>query len=226
MLAVVVVNLAEQVLELTLFGLYAVLFTAVIYLFRHGLLISKNRLNLLESAIVLQFLIITAHWITTIYQTFFCMTGGSRDPKACFLDINAPASVAHIALFVAAGVVTDLLVIHRMYVIWAHQFRVAIAPLVLILVQTAGGAGMVYRFSVFGAGEQAKFVTLALSEDPWVTANLVSSLVISVYCSAMISWKIWRTWLKTRQFNTRVHSGRSLMVCTHSTCLISPDLSI
>lgn len=81
MFSVVVAGLTEAVLELSLFGLYAVLFAAVIYLFRHGLLLSKKRPNLLESAIVLQFVIITA-----VSATFSVLVLARNDHRSTALD--------------------------------------------------------------------------------------------------------------------------------------------
>ncbi|KAJ6621849.1 hypothetical protein B0H10DRAFT_2016068 [Mycena sp. CBHHK59/15] len=172
MLSPLATGLTKAFLELSLYGLYVVLFTAVIYLFRHGFIASKNRPVLLELTLVVQFIIITA--------TYFCFmkTGGGAAAKACYLNSAAPAAVANIALFVVAGLITDLLVIHRLYVIWTHRRKVVIFPLVLIVPQadgTVSGAGLVSTFATSGLKE-GPATALSLS-NVWVTTNLVASLV-------------------------------------------------
>jgi hypothetical protein len=54
------IDLTKTLAELALYGVYLVLFAAVIYFFRCGFMVSKKRPLLLELGIVVQFLTITA----------------------------------------------------------------------------------------------------------------------------------------------------------------------
>ncbi|KAJ7187098.1 hypothetical protein C8R46DRAFT_1058874 [Mycena filopes] len=78
--ALATAGLVEVLLETFCCGIYAVLFTAVVYLFRirHGILPSKKAARWTFLGLILQFLTILGHWIARIDDTFvgFVHLGG------------------------------------------------------------------------------------------------------------------------------------------------------
>ncbi|KAJ7328932.1 hypothetical protein DFH08DRAFT_1023515 [Mycena albidolilacea] len=186
MVSVVSTALTKAVSELLLCGIYLVLFVVVIYFFRSGFMASKSRPLLLELGIVVQFLFIAAHLITSIVEMDSCL---QSTVKTCFGSLDSSAAVANLAFFVLTSLITDMLVIQRLSVIWTHNRTVVYFPVFLLLVQAVGGVGVVV--TVFISGKEGRATLLSLSNG-WLTTTLVASLLISVYSSGMIYWRISR----------------------------------
>ncbi|KAJ6552038.1 hypothetical protein DFH09DRAFT_1167758, partial [Mycena vulgaris] len=185
-------TLAETCLENLLYGVYAVLFTTVIYLFRSRRegLPGKRPARWVLLGLITQFLVITAHWVNTLYKIFFAIVhlGGGAAAEAFYLDFSTPSSVLNLTLLVICTIVTDLFVIHRLYVICAHQRNIILFPLALLVGQAVAGSGLIHRFVKWDDRDDS-FYSLT---NGWVTTNLVLSIMISTYSSGMIWWKILR----------------------------------
>ncbi|KAJ7666581.1 hypothetical protein DFH06DRAFT_1383778 [Mycena polygramma] len=196
------VGLTKTVAELLLFGVYVVLFVAVIYFFRSGLMVSRNRPLVLELGIVMQFLSITAHLATSIAQAYMCLVdvGGGRAATLCFLNVDAPIAVADTGLFILVNVITDMLVYGRTtggrssLLCYSSSFK-----------QAVGGIGVVVTLASGTAGRQT---VLSLS-NMWVATMLGASLVISVGSSGMIFWKISRMAREFDAYAEEINGGRT-----------------
>ncbi|KAJ6489986.1 hypothetical protein C8R45DRAFT_929275 [Mycena sanguinolenta] len=166
-------SLTEGVLELTLYGAFVVLFFTVVYLFSTRGLISRKRPSFFVFlALVGLFLSITAHWINGIcalYQAFISL-GGGFPAEVLYLTLSSPRALAHNSLVVVTTVITDSLMIHRLYTVWSHDGRVIIFPLLVLAGQVASGIHVIYDLS-----RETIFNFFDLS-NPWETSYLVSSL--------------------------------------------------
>ncbi|KAJ6552035.1 hypothetical protein DFH09DRAFT_1167748 [Mycena vulgaris] len=186
--------LVEACLENLLYGLYVVLFTTVIYLFRSRRegLSGRRPARWVLLGLITQFLVITAHWVSPLSFIFFAIVhlGGGAAAEVFYVDLSTPFSVLNITLLAICAIVTDLLVIYRLYVICAHQRNIILFPLVLLVGQAVCGSGLIHRFVKWDDRDDS-FIAYTL--NGWVTANLVLSIMISTYSSGMISWKILRT---------------------------------
>ncbi|KAJ7037111.1 hypothetical protein C8F04DRAFT_1257340 [Mycena alexandri] len=183
-------NLVAALLELFLYGSYSVLLITVIYLFRrrHG----KNaQAALLLLALVVQFLVITvvrAHSLNTAYQTVFAIRlGGGAATEAYYLNLTRSPFVVNIVLMVVTHHLTDAFMLHRLYVIFSRDRNVMIFPLSCFLAQIVSGCGIIYRADTSDPDED--YLTLS---NGWLIAKLVTSILISTYSSAAISWRIWQ----------------------------------
>ncbi|KAJ6483078.1 hypothetical protein DFH09DRAFT_1292059 [Mycena vulgaris] len=177
-------HLTEGVLELTLYGAFVVLFATVVYLFSTRGLISRKRPTFfIFLALVGLFLSITAHWINgicTLYQAFIFL-GGGFPAEVLYLTLSSPTALAHSSLVGVTTVITDSLMIHRLYTVWSYDRRVIIFPLLVLAGQIVSGIHVLYDLS-----RETIFNFFALS-NPWETSYLVSSLVISVYSTGSTS---------------------------------------
>ncbi|KAJ7060961.1 hypothetical protein C8F01DRAFT_1141408 [Mycena amicta] len=187
--ALVFANLVEALLEAGFFGVYAVLFVTVLYLFRSR---ERRPSNIVVWGLVSQFVVIAGHWINGLYQILYAL--GRLDEAGADTYYNNPSSTAFsvaLGLSEATGWITNLLVIHRVYVIFSHRFILVVPSLVvLFLGQVVSGSGLLYFVVKSHHGEQ--FLELYNLSNPWVTTMLVASILISVYSTVMISWRILR----------------------------------
>ncbi|KAF7349842.1 hypothetical protein MVEN_01284700 [Mycena venus] len=200
-------GLTEGILELTLYGVFTVLFCTVTYLFSTRGLISRKRPTFFVFlALVGLFLSITAHWINGIYMLYlaFIRLGGGFAAEVLYLSLSSPPALAHISLVEVATVITDGLMIYRLYVVWSLDRRVVIFPAVVLACQIVCGIRIIYDLS-----RETIFNFYVLS-NPWVTGSLVSSLVISIYSTGMIIFRIVKMSRSIRSVTGSTRAGKSL----------------
>ncbi|KAJ7701966.1 hypothetical protein B0H17DRAFT_1195163 [Mycena rosella] len=200
--------ITQVVLELFLYGAFAVLFSAVVYLFWSRGLLAKNRPTFLVFlALVVLFLSVTGHMINTVYALYFAFVhlGGGVAAAVFYLTEASPTDMADISFVAIVIIITDSLVIHRLYVVWSCNYRVVIFPLIILLVQVASGAHVIYDLAVSTQVDPGALFT------PWVIASYGSSLIVSSYSSAMLSYKIVSMSRYLRRLTGSATAGKRLM---------------
>ncbi|KAJ7330920.1 hypothetical protein DFH08DRAFT_1021991 [Mycena albidolilacea] len=128
-------SLTEGVLELILYGVFVVLFSTVVYLFSTRGLISRKRPTF--------FIFLALHLINGICALFraFIFLGGGFPAEVLYLTLSSPTALAHNSLVGVTTVITDSLMIHRLYTVWSYDRRVIIFPL-LVLTGQIGSASI------------------------------------------------------------------------------------
>ncbi|KAJ7079680.1 hypothetical protein C8R44DRAFT_824644, partial [Mycena epipterygia] len=205
--AIVAAGLIQAFVELTLYGIYFVVFSTVLYLFWHKLDLTKSPIIFVLLAIVLQFLAITAavsranRTSTTMYGTYlaFVHLGGGLRAEQFYGTLGTPTLKTHIILSELINTITDSLVVHRLYVIWDHKNSVVAFPMALLAAQVISGIGGVVGF--FNQNP-ANYRSSSLG---WVTTSLATSLG-----TGMISWKILRLNRTVRQLSSPSRKGHRL----------------
>ncbi|KAF7309064.1 hypothetical protein MKEN_01108000 [Mycena kentingensis (nom. inval.)] len=184
-------NIIEALIEALFFGLYFILFTTTIYLFRrkHGLPPRHRPALCVLLGLTLQFLAVTSHWAITMYRTIYALgtLTGHADTLAFYANLAHPAFVANVALLVITHMITDAFVLHRLYVIFSHEKKVMVFPGACFVVQVVCATALVVRGGTSKAGED--YLTLS---NGWLTSKLITSILISLYSSTMITLKIFR----------------------------------
>ncbi|KAJ7207848.1 hypothetical protein GGX14DRAFT_634188 [Mycena pura] len=212
--ALATANLVEALLESVLYGVYGVLCITVLYLFRSR---ERRPAVWVSTGLVIQFFTITGHWIGTLYATLFAfghLNGGTA--AAAFYDnLSSAWYLTNLSFLGATFLVTNLLVIHRVHVIFSNNRTVTGLPFIILMVEMVSLVGLVYQFAKSHPGEQS-IVIYGLS-NPWVTTSLVTSMVlvfaptISAYSTGMISWKILRITRALNRLLDRIDGGVPLM---------------
>ncbi|KAF7370448.1 hypothetical protein MSAN_00676500 [Mycena sanguinolenta] len=184
--SILAAGLIQAFLELTLYGVYFVVFSTVVYLFRRRTRITQSPMIFVVLAVALQFCTITAHWINTMHGTYlpFVELGGGVEAEKFYHTLGTGTLKIHVILSELTNSITDCLVIHRLYVVWDYRLTVVAVPLLFLAAQIASGIGVIHGFFVQSL-ENYRAASIG-----WVTTNLISALVISVYCTGMITWKI------------------------------------
>ncbi|KAJ7207849.1 hypothetical protein GGX14DRAFT_634189 [Mycena pura] len=237
MAVLVTANLVEALVEAVLYGVYGVLFITVLYLFRSRV---RRPAVWVSLGLVVQFLAITGcaaltniqHWIVMLYTTVFAFVhlGGGAAAAAFYNDISSPSFVAGIGFCGASSLVTNFLVIHRVYVIFSNSRSVTFLPFVFLMIQVVASVGLFCQYLKSDPGGQ--YTVIYGLSNPWVTVGLVASIVlvfcpvvgvyvaqimffrINVYSTAMISWRIRRVTQALRSLtdeSARSDGGMPLM---------------
>ncbi|KAJ7689025.1 hypothetical protein B0H17DRAFT_1067527 [Mycena rosella] len=195
--AVITASVAEAFLEVLLYGAYIVFFAGVVYLFRIRRGKQPAALWVLLGLVV-HFLAITGHWIITLYKSFYIAVNlGGGCGVEVFLSPSSPSSVAQVTFLLMTTLITDSLVIQRLYVICADR-RLVWFPLILLVAQAVCGGATLYNFIT---------ADLEALSTGWVTANLVLAIVVSVYSTALIFRKMWGV---TRNISEHFSGGSRL----------------
>ncbi|KAF7305464.1 hypothetical protein HMN09_00799100 [Mycena chlorophos] len=180
-------NLLATILEAALFGLYTVLFVTVLYLFQSR---ERRPHQVVLIGLVVQFLALLGHWINTFYQALHAI--GHLDSDAATAYYNSPSLSFRLdmVLFGVVTFATNVVMIHRVYVVFLRRIAPVVLPLAHLLGQLVAASGIVYSLLKSQPGEE--FSDLAVFWSPWVIAYLGISIVISVHTSCMIIRKLLR----------------------------------
>ncbi|KAF8139170.1 hypothetical protein K438DRAFT_1946912 [Mycena galopus ATCC 62051] len=213
------IGLIQAFLELTLYGVYFVVFSTVAYLFCHRTGITKSPMIFVVLAVVLQFFMITAHWINTMHGTYlpFVELGGGAEAEKFYHTLGTVTLKTHVILAELTNSITDCLVIHRLYVTWDYRLNVVAVPLLFLAAQIASGIVVIHGFFVQNL-ENYRAASIG-----WVTTNLITSLAISVYCTGMIAWKIAVLVIIIESAALQSTMNAALLMAFHSTTSQVPN---
>ncbi|KAJ7471978.1 hypothetical protein FB451DRAFT_1471027 [Mycena latifolia] len=214
--SIVTAALTEALLELFFYGVYAVLFTTVFYLFsRRGTSPKKRppRWVLLRVGLVAQFLVITTHWVNTIYETYFAIVhlGGGAEAAAFYSDLSTPSSVIVIALLLICALVTDSLVAALNNAIFGSRLLTHFIDPPALLAKA--GASLEHLSSaqllnVVQFAEAASFISLQSGIPTRIPPYRADGWLAPLfYPLCMIVWTIWRINIASPKLLDRIGEG-------------------
>ncbi|KAF7307845.1 Aminotran-5 domain-containing protein [Mycena kentingensis (nom. inval.)] len=142
------VYLTALVAESLLVGLLALLSVITVYLVAHrpksAVAPSKYLLSFpFVGAATLVFLA-SLHWGISLYRAFsaFIGLGNIEAQHSFYVDIAQPTSVVKEAIYLLALSLADVLVVHRLWIIWGRRWAVA-SPALLATIATTGLATVI-----------------------------------------------------------------------------------
>ncbi|KAF7295267.1 hypothetical protein MIND_01065800 [Mycena indigotica] len=196
-------NLVQALLECLLYGIYFVIFTLTVHLFvgRHGFPPKTRPARLVLAGLTLQFVVITGHWVITLYRTIYAI-GTLGGAVAFYSDMTQPAFIANIVFMVTSHTITDAFVLQRLYVLSSRDRQIILFPAACLVVQIVSAAGIVVRAVLAERGEDY----LSLSNS-WLACKLVTSIIISIYSTitifAQLMWMVRAFPMQTRNAQLR-----------------------
>ncbi|CAK5267166.1 unnamed protein product [Mycena citricolor] len=204
----------EALLEVFLWGIYLLLAGLTVYLTvtrrRQNGVTGNVKTRLLHGTLALQFLLVALHCIGTVYGSIYAFGNLGMDAAAAFFLFRERHSGVEQATRIAgilAIPVTDLLVIHRAYVIYHQDIKIILPSLILLLCELVASTGTIYRsLGIHGTYGKSSFNL----SNPWVSTALTASILISSYSTVTIWWKIWRTNKAVKQFSAKISARMKL----------------
>ncbi|KAF7297716.1 hypothetical protein MKEN_01395000 [Mycena kentingensis (nom. inval.)] len=133
--------------------------------------------------------ICTTHWSISLVRYVHAFIY-IRSPEAVFFylfDNREVLQLVNTALSVFSGTVGDTVIIHRLWIVWGRDLRIVVFPIVTCLVVFVCGCAMVWSFS------QSTLIEGRIIQPGWITAEWVFSVLTTVYCTAFIILRIYRT---------------------------------
>jgi len=137
------------------------------------------------------------HWVLTVYRLFeaFVNFRGGTAALFYYADISLASEVTKSALLVATVIVSDAMIIYRLYIIWGYNKAIVVLPILTWFGLIAVGVGVCWRFSLYKLGDDVYSGQIGR----WITADCFFTLATNVYCTACISYRVFRTRLRARR---------------------------
>ncbi|KAJ6495199.1 hypothetical protein C8R45DRAFT_986337, partial [Mycena sanguinolenta] len=188
------VSLATVVVESLLYGIYLVFAVTSICLLlgrntgstRRGTPIFRSPIFLGTIAI---FLTITAHWVVIVDRAFlgFIHFADTLGPLKFYGDLTQLTEIMATGLAAVTTIISDIMIIHRLWVVWNYKKTIVIVPLATLLGLIVSGIGITTQFTQYQPGQD-----VFLSEaGRWITSATVFTLCTTLYSTAFISWRLW-----------------------------------
>ncbi|KAJ8072546.1 hypothetical protein PM082_016105 [Marasmius tenuissimus] len=138
------------------------------------------------------FITVTAHWICTVLRSFeaFVSFKNGTEPTNYYLDVSQPTYIAKSGLMFASVIISDSMMVYRLWVVWNYNYRIAVLPFLNILAFVACGIGTTRLYAVAPSGMALIHYPEATS---WVIADVVLSMFTNTYSTTLIAYRIWVT---------------------------------
>ncbi|KAJ7500558.1 hypothetical protein B0H11DRAFT_2378408 [Mycena galericulata] len=195
-------NLAVVVLGSLLYGVYATLSSSALYLLVTR---TRNRDHRDKSStgprlkipspiafgVLTLFITVTAHWLLNVARLFiaFHQWEDGPGPLNFYSDFSHITEVLKYGFFVASFVIGDILVIHRLWTVWAFRTRMIIVPGITLMGFTAFGVGLTYQLSTYNSSESI----FKGAFRRWTTGICFLSVCTVTYTTGFIWYKLWNT---------------------------------
>ncbi|KAJ3005276.1 hypothetical protein NUW54_g4411 [Trametes sanguinea] len=225
-MSVLSVNIAASNVEGVLFGIFFALAIASLCLLVHrrwnevnahsigpGIGWIASLLGMWRSTLFIATLffiaVITAHWIIGVRRMFdaFMYYDDGRSASDYYSNLRHPLEVARTGLLIVTLLTGDLVLIHRMWIVWNRRFMVAIPTIVTSMCLIASGIGVLYQFS--RNSPTTSIFTKKITD--WIIGAVASTLVTKVYGTVMIAYRIYSV-NKCLKANGLQRGGRSVLV--------------
>ncbi|KAF8891366.1 hypothetical protein BD779DRAFT_1514842 [Infundibulicybe gibba] len=198
MLSLITYTIAGALASSFAYGILCILFVISMFLFVRWAPTSQNtpRYSVwMEPAVlasILLFVVVTAHWVNTIYRLFEALGAGSMEDSMLFiLDQSKTSNIVELALTFLAGILTCLQ-IYRVWTISSHNRAVVAFPVISAIGMTVAFFAVVYQLIRAGVvANMASHRELLSSLNHWVIPACVFTISTNVYCSGFITWKLW-----------------------------------
>ncbi|KAJ7616070.1 hypothetical protein FB45DRAFT_935232 [Roridomyces roridus] len=179
--SIVSLNLAGLALSTFFYGIYFVLFFISMYLLMRRSQTGESiyRTAVFNSALLL-FILITSHWIMILARIFLAFQE-ERNAELFLADSRQSTALAQNTIVVFCTLIGDSLIIHRLWVVWSGSKLVLIFPVVSLLGLTVDSF----------VSDYVNWRYADVFANPSLKVGAVLTLLTNVYCTALITWRIW-----------------------------------
>lgn len=191
--------------EAILYGAYVVLFGLCVYLlFKRRAQGAVNKPFLITA--ILAFTLNTGHIIVGIIRALqaFSDEGSSTSAIDYYGQTWLPLNIVRQVLMVTTTLVADIMVIYRCYLVWSCQWKVIVAPVILLVASSITAFVSVYNFSQLRPGQPF----LNSTNINWGSALFILWLVTIVLITSLIVYRLRYIARQTSEFLGEEHGNR------------------
>ncbi|KAF4612669.1 hypothetical protein D9613_011881 [Agrocybe pediades] len=220
-ISLIAASLATVGIESFLYGVFFLLSILSVYLLVWRQKSASPRKKVVSEPLFIatcaMFTTVTAHWIITFIRLFdaFINFNGGQTPILYYGDLRRTTEVMKTAFLVATLVISDAVVIYRLWVVWNYNKTIVIFPLSTLVGLMVCGSGITYQFSIFPLGNDV-FTSVA---GRWITSSTVLSMCTNIYSTGLISWRIWQINAASRHTRGRSSLNSVLAIIVESAAI-------
>ncbi|TFK33662.1 hypothetical protein BDQ12DRAFT_614878 [Crucibulum laeve] len=201
-------NLSTPFLASLFYGAFLVLFCASLYVLVIHSPIEGQRSKFSKPLVISSLCIcltITGHWICTCIMLFkaFVTFDNGHSPSGFYADLSQPTQVIKSVFVCLTLIIGDTVMIYRLSVIWSFRKSIIIFPICTLFAYIACFIGITYELTRSTFSEHI----LSTAVGELITSSSALTLCTNVYCSALITWCIWKNDNAVRHYG-----GRNLSV--------------
>ncbi|EKM60417.1 uncharacterized protein PHACADRAFT_203622 [Phanerochaete carnosa HHB-10118-sp] len=152
----------------------------------------KTTTLLIISGSILLFSSVTTQWVIEIVRLFkgFIDHGNEPDgPLLYFTLLSDGLDVARLSIYIVEVGICDFIMVYRLWQVWHRSWPIAMPPSCTYIASMVCGALFIYNKHKLAPNEN--FFTSSCA--PWIAATLTCTVATNIYCSALLSYKVWST---------------------------------
>ncbi|KAI0732227.1 hypothetical protein C8Q72DRAFT_958702 [Fomitopsis betulina] len=133
---------------------------------------------------------ITGHWVVTVYRLFeaFVRFKNGAEPALYYADLSVTTEAIKTSFCIATFMICDVLLIYRLWIVWAYNNYIIILPCCSLLGLCVAGPGVVYSLTQVQTGNSVFIASVAR----WISADYSFIFATNIYCTCGIAWRVWR----------------------------------
>ncbi|KAG2138384.1 hypothetical protein DEU56DRAFT_755936 [Suillus clintonianus] len=179
-------SLLALFLETLFYGVFFTLYCLTLFI-----LLKKNGINrqLLIPVATVLLCIATAHLIVDFVRVLeaFVFKMDMISANSYYSNLASPLEYAKTALYVTQTVLADCVLVWRCYVLHNKSLFVAIPGLIVLSTNAVTGYCIIWSLS-----QANNSSTVFTTGHPFITTFFTLTMVISVTCTTLIAWRIYR----------------------------------
>ncbi|KAJ7618682.1 hypothetical protein FB45DRAFT_932212, partial [Roridomyces roridus] len=193
--SLIAVNLASVALESCLYGSYLVLSITSLFIIFSRLSAtsgssgsgqrSKPRSILLSPVFLgaIGLLVpITGHWVLTVHRAFLAFTHAGT-PTEFYVNSSDATAIAKNLFMSFTVIIAEAIVIHRLWIVWAHNVKVIILPIITVVGLFVCTIGLTHAVARMDG-----------KVGLWINSSAMFPLFTNVYCTMLILWRLRQSW--------------------------------
>ncbi|KAJ8464052.1 hypothetical protein ONZ51_g9847 [Trametes cubensis] len=158
------------------------------------------------------------------YQGYSVHGTERPDPEALYADPSSTLSLLKNAMNIVVAIISDAIIVYRTFMVWNMNVWIILAPVGLLLGDTAVGIWAVWTLAQTGPGT----IPILAAVSVRIRYFFIITFVLNILCSGLICYKIWRIQSKvTRDYTgQRSSTSRVLEIIIESASIYCAHLLI
>ncbi|KAJ7907661.1 hypothetical protein B0H13DRAFT_2018250 [Mycena leptocephala] len=199
-------NLVIAVLESFLYAIYVVLasFTLYLVVIRHRERANEipafsRFLSPLSLGTLALLVAVTAHWILNVVRLFLAFQISQDGARLFYSNLAHETEILKYVFLIAAWLIGDSLVIHRMWAVWAFHTRIIVFPILTLLGFLVFGVGLAYQLSTYDSNDSIftsafqRWTTGICFFSLWSVTRMYIETTNLIVKSGFVWYKLWTT---------------------------------
>ncbi|KAJ3526251.1 hypothetical protein NM688_g8282 [Phlebia brevispora] len=136
------------------------------------------------------FCLCTSHLIIDIVRIMAAFTGNMGTPNApaaYYGDVNSPLDVAKTAVYCTVTLISDALIVYRLFLVWNRNYFIAVVPALAFFADIGTSTWFIVSLHQVLPGDNVLIANVTVRAKYFY----IVTLILNVLCTFGISYKIW-----------------------------------